>query len=79
MHYGPPDSRLDRNICMYTHAPRILYVLAGVLAMLWLAGLLTAQTLGGYIHLLLVFSILSVLISLVYEEVRSSSDRVAVR
>ncbi|MHB1086575.1 MAG: lmo0937 family membrane protein [Minisyncoccota bacterium] len=61
------------------HVPRILYALAGVLAMLWLAGLLTGQSLGGYIHLLLVFSILSVLASLVYDEVHSSSERAAVR
>lgn len=61
------------------HVPRILYTLAGVLATLWLVGLLTGQSLGGYIHLLLVFSILSVLASLIYDEVFSSSERAAVR
>ena len=49
----------------------MFYAIAGLMLVLWVIGIATSQTLGGYIHLLLVFSILTVLASLVYGEKRS--------
>lgn len=49
----------------------MFYALAGILLLLWFAGILTAQTLGGYIHLLLIAAIVVVLASLVYGETHS--------
>jgi hypothetical protein len=41
---------------------RMLFIVAAILFVLWLLGLLFAYTLGGYIHLLLVVSVIVVLI-----------------
>lgn len=49
----------------------MLYAFAAALLILWFAAIATSQTFGGYIHLLLVFSILTVLASLVLGEKRS--------
>jgi hypothetical protein len=48
----------------------MLFALAGILFTLWLAGLLTSYTLGGYIHLLLVLALAAVLIRIIREELR---------
>ena len=40
----------------------MLYTIAGILLVLWLLGLLTAYTLGGYIHALLAIAIILVLV-----------------
>ena len=42
----------------------MLYTLAIVLIVLWLLGLVTSYTLGGFIHILLVLAIIVVLINL---------------
>ena len=46
----------------------MLYTIAAVLLVLWLLGLVTAYTLGGFIHLLLVVAIIMVLIRLIRGE-----------
>jgi hypothetical protein len=43
----------------------MLYTIAVVLLILWLLGLVTSYTLGGFIHLLLVVAIIMVLIRLI--------------
>jgi hypothetical protein len=43
----------------------MLYTIAVVLIILWLAGLVTAYTLGGFIHVLLVVAILMVLLRVI--------------
>jgi Family of unknown function (DUF5670) len=40
----------------------MLYTIAIVLILLWLLGLLTSYTLGGFIHILLVIAIIVILI-----------------
>ncbi len=40
----------------------MLYTIAIVLAVLWLLGLVTSYTLGGFIHVLLVVAIIIVLL-----------------
>jgi hypothetical protein len=39
----------------------MLWTIAVVLVVLWLLGLMTSYTMGGFIHLLLVLAIISVL------------------
>jgi hypothetical protein len=43
----------------------MLYTIAVVLLILWLLGLVTSYTLGGFIHLLLVVAIIVVLIRVI--------------
>ena len=40
----------------------MLYTIAVILILLWLLGLLTSYTLGGFIHILLVIAIIVILI-----------------
>ena len=43
----------------------MLYTIAVVLLILWLLGLVTSTTMGGFIHVLLVIAIVMVLINLI--------------
>lgn len=43
----------------------MLYTIAVVLLILWLLGLVTAYTMGGFIHILLVIAIVVVLLRLI--------------
>lgn len=43
----------------------MLYTIAVVLIILWLLGLVTSTTLGGFIHVLLVIALVMVLIRLI--------------
>lgn len=43
----------------------MLYTIAVVLLVLWLLGLVTATTLGGFIHILLVIAIVMVLLRVI--------------
>ena len=43
----------------------MLFTIAAVLAVLWLLGLMTSFTLGGFIHVLLVLAIISVLVRVI--------------
>lgn len=43
----------------------MLYTIAVVLLILWLLGLVTSYTLGGFIHVLLVVAIVMVLVNLI--------------
>ena len=45
--------------------PHMLYTIAVVLLILWLLGLVTSYTLGGFIHILLVVAIVMVLLNLI--------------
>jgi hypothetical protein len=56
-HYLPALERRRRN-CM-------LWIIAVVLALLWLLGVVTAYTLSGFIHLLLFLAIALVLIRVI--------------
>jgi hypothetical protein len=46
----------------------MLYTIAVILLILWLLGLVTSYTLGGFIHILLVIAIIMVLIRLIRGE-----------
>lgn len=43
----------------------MLWTIAIILLILWLLGLITSYTLGGFIHLLLVIAIIAVLVRLI--------------
>jgi len=43
----------------------MLYTLAVILLVLWLLGLVTSYTAGGFIHILLVIAVVMVLINLI--------------
>ena len=43
----------------------MLYAIAVVLIVLWLLGLVTSYTLGGFIHVLLVIAVVVILIQLI--------------
>ena len=43
----------------------MLWTIAVVLAVLWLLGLVTSYTMGGFIHLLLVLAIITILIRVI--------------
>lgn len=43
----------------------MLYTIAVVLLVMWLLGLVTSYTLGGFIHILLVVAIVMVLVNLI--------------
>jgi hypothetical protein len=42
----------------------MLYTIAVVLIVLWLLGLVTSYTMGGFIHILLVIAIIMILVNL---------------
>ena len=43
----------------------MLYTIAMVLIVLWLLGLVTSYTMGGFIHLLLVVAIIMILVNVI--------------
>jgi hypothetical protein len=43
----------------------MLYTIAVVLIILWLLGLVTSYTLGGFIHILLVVAVIMILLRLI--------------
>jgi hypothetical protein len=46
----------------------MLWTIAAILVVLWLLGLVTSYTLGGFIHILLVIAIIVVLLRLIRGE-----------
>lgn len=43
----------------------MLYTIAVILIILWLLGLVTSATMGGFIHILLVVAIVMILVNLI--------------
>ena len=43
----------------------MLYTIAVTLVILWLLGLVTSYTMGGFIHILLVIAIVSILVNVI--------------
>ena len=43
----------------------MLYTIAVVLIVLWLLGLVTSYTMGGFIHVLLVIAVIMILVNLI--------------
>jgi hypothetical protein len=43
----------------------MLYTIAVVLIVLWLLGLVTSYTMGGFIHILLVIAVIMILVNII--------------
>ena len=43
----------------------MLYTIAVVLLIMWVLGLVSSYTLGGFIHILLVFAVVMILVNLI--------------
>lgn len=43
----------------------MLYTIAVILLVLWLLGLVTSYTMGGFIHILLVIAVVMILVNLI--------------
>jgi len=43
----------------------MLYTIAVILIVLWLLGLVTSSTMGGFIHVLLVIAVIMILVNLI--------------
>ncbi|MBN1578481.1 MAG: lmo0937 family membrane protein [Chitinispirillaceae bacterium] len=43
----------------------MLYIIAAVLLTLWLLGLITSYTMGGFVHILLVIAVVVVLVRII--------------
>lgn len=43
----------------------MLYTIAVVLAVLWVLGLVTSNTMGGLIHVLLIFAVIAILLRVI--------------
>lgn len=43
----------------------MLYTIAAVLLVLWLLGLVTSYTLGGFVHILLVVAVVMILVNII--------------
>jgi hypothetical protein len=48
-----------------TKVNSMLYTIAVVLVILWLLGLVTSYTMGGFIHILLVVAVIMILVNLI--------------
>jgi hypothetical protein len=67
----PPGGDISRTASPFHRSPEfaeedvMLWTIAVVLALLWLLGMVSNYTLGGFVHLLLVLAIASVLIRVI--------------
>jgi hypothetical protein len=61
--YSPSGANGTRRITFLEF--NILYTIAIVLGVLWLLGLVSSYTLGGYIHVLIVLAVIVTLLSLI--------------
>lgn len=50
---------------MTQHDPLMLYTLAVILVILWLLGLVSSYTMGGFIHVLLFIAIIVILLNVI--------------
>jgi len=56
------------NQCLTIQAPkeeRMLWTIAVILLLLWVLGLVSSYTIGGFIHILLVLAVISIAIQLI--------------
>lgn len=51
--------------CIYERRTIMLYTVAVVLLILWLLGLVTSTTLGGFIHILLIIAVVVILLRVI--------------
>jgi uncharacterized membrane protein len=54
-----------RRLRITKKVPAMLYTVAVVLLILWVLGLVSSYTLGGFIHILLVIAVIMILLNLI--------------
>jgi len=64
-HREKPPWRHGPSTAIFLNEVRMLYTIAVVLVILWLLGLVTSYTVGGFIHVLLVIAIVIVLLRVI--------------
>jgi hypothetical protein len=57
--------RFERAAILTAEAKQMLQTIAIVLIVLWLLGMVTSYTMSGFIHILLVLAVVSILIRLI--------------
>jgi hypothetical protein len=62
---GDATVLIERNVNVKKRRIAMLYTLAVVLIVLWLLGLVSSYTLGGFIHILLVLAIVVILLNVI--------------
>jgi len=61
-----PDSQfIEIDVIENERLDFMLYTIAVVLLILWLLGLVTSYTLGGFIHILLVVAVVMILVNII--------------
>jgi len=58
-------AHIQQHIFFNPEVRTMLYTLAVVLLVLWLLGLVSSYTMGGFIHILLVIAIIMVLVNII--------------
>lgn len=56
---------MDQPVCRQEEGQEVLWTIAVVLIVLWLLGLVTSYTLGGFIHVLLVIALIVMILRLI--------------
>jgi hypothetical protein len=52
-------------VCVSERIPAMLYTIAVILVVLWLLGMVTSYTMGGFVHALLVLAIIVFLFNVI--------------
>jgi hypothetical protein len=63
--HGRIESAPEIRRPSFARETTMLYTIAVILVVLWLLGLVTAYTMGGFIHILLVVAIIAVLLRVI--------------
>jgi hypothetical protein len=63
--YSPCRQQKRQGEYVVRKEDHMLWTIAVVLIVLWLLGLVSSYTMGGFIHILLVIAILTVLVSVI--------------
>jgi len=58
-------SQLGETLHQEERVLAMLYTIAVILVILWLLGLITSYTMGGFVHVLLVIAIIVVLVNVI--------------
>jgi hypothetical protein len=56
---------INRATAKYKRGKHMLYTIAVVMLILWILGLITSNTMGGFIHILLIIAIVVVLMRII--------------
>ena len=56
---------VDRNLANKPKEEHMLWTISVILIILWLLGLVSNYTMGGYVHILLVIAVIVVLLNLI--------------